>query len=94
MAVRSAVGFRASAVASTAALFDESPSRAVVCVAPEQVDEVGRRAAARAVDVTDLGSAGGDQLTVDGLIQLPLTRAGEAWRSKLPAALGTGATQG
>ena len=88
MAVQSSVGFRVAGVAGHAELFSEAPSRVVVCVAPDRVDTVGARAAEAGVGVIALGSAGGDRLVVDGLVDVALSEARHAWQRAIPAALG------
>jgi hypothetical protein len=94
MAVRSGVGFEVQGVRSAAHLFTEAPSRVVVSVPDGQVDSVRREADERGVGLLELGVAGGDRLVVDGFVDLDVSDAVEAYRSKLPRALGTGATQG
>ena len=64
MAVRSGVGVSVSGVPSTAHLFSEAPSRVLVCVPAESVGSVLTRAEAAGVEVVELGSAGGDRLTI------------------------------
>ncbi len=91
MAVRSGVGFRVSAVgADHAWLFAESASRVVVCAADG--DAVVQAAQAAGVDATKLGTAAGGRLVVEGLLDLPLDVAIDAWRGTLPTALGAGTT--
>ena len=92
MAVQSGVGFRVSGVGGHVDLFGESPSRVVVCVASDAWDEARARAVEAGVPLRDLGLAGGDALHVDGLLDVPLTGAVGAWRSRLPSALGAGST--
>ena len=94
MAVRSGVGFRVEGVAGPAALFSEAPSRAVVSVAPDQVRSLRARAESADVTFVELGTAGGDRLVVDGLVDLRLSDATRTWRNRLPDALGQGVTQG
>jgi phosphoribosylformylglycinamidine synthase II len=94
MAVRSGVGFRADGVVGPTDLFSESPSRVVVSVAADQVPSVRVRARAAEVGLVELGSAGGDRLVVDGLVDIALADATVTWRDCLPKALGQGATQG
>jgi phosphoribosylformylglycinamidine synthase len=69
------------------ALFSESTARAVVTTAdPSAV----RRAAERAgVPVTELGTTGGDALTVEGLLDLRLAELRAAWAATLPALFGS-----
>ena len=51
-------------------------------------DEVLARAARAGVDAQVLGTAGGDSVVVDGLIDLPVAAAVDAWRRAIPDALG------
>jgi phosphoribosylformylglycinamidine (FGAM) synthase-like enzyme len=88
MAVRSSLGFAVAGVARHAQLFSEAPSRVVVCVAAHLVDVVIARAAEAAVSATPLGTAGGDRLVVEGLVDLSLSEARDAWQRAIPAALG------
>ncbi|HEX2023542.1 MAG TPA: AIR synthase-related protein, partial [Acidimicrobiales bacterium] len=88
MAVRSSVGFRVTGVAGHAELFSETPSRVVACVEPTQVDAVVARAADAGVGVADLGSAGGDSLVVEGVVDVSVSDARHAWQRTIPAALG------
>ncbi len=90
MAVRSGAGFRVDGIDGPAALFSEAPSRVVVCVAPEGVGEVEAAAAEAAVPCIELGEAGDDRLVVEDLVDLSLAEAVDAWRLKLPEALGAG----
>jgi phosphoribosylformylglycinamidine synthase subunit PurL len=71
----------------TAALFAESGARAVVTTA----DATAMRAAAAAagVPVTELGTTGGDTLSVEALVELPLAELREAWTATLPALFGS-----
>jgi phosphoribosylformylglycinamidine synthase len=87
MAVRSGVGFAAEGPVDAAELFSESPSRVVVCVAPDQVAEVEARASAAGVPVAVLGTAGGDRLRMAGVFDVGLAEAAEAWRTAIPRAL-------
>jgi phosphoribosylformylglycinamidine synthase II len=94
MAVRSGVGFSVARVADHAELFSESPSRAVLCIAPEHLSAVESVLDHAGVPFARIGAAGGDRLSVKGLLDLPLSAAVGAWRDRLPAALGAGTTQG
>jgi phosphoribosylformylglycinamidine synthase II len=87
MAVRTETGFEVDVEGGHAGLFSEAPSRVIVCVAPEQVNEVKGRAAAAGVATVDLGLAGGDRLVVRGLVDIPLGDAVAAWTGTLPAKL-------
>jgi phosphoribosylformylglycinamidine synthase len=87
MAVRSGVGFEVSGIGSHQDLFGEGPSRVVVCVPPARLDGITRRADEAAVAWTVLGTAGGDRLIVDGLVDVSVPDAVEAWRGALLSAL-------
>ncbi len=71
-------------------LFAESASAVLACVADAHLDEVLAAAAAAGVAVQVLGRAGGDRLRVGGLVDVSLDAVIEAWRSHIPAALGSG----
>ena len=88
MAVRSGTGCTVSGIVGHSALFGEAPSRVVVCVAPAEVAAVRDRAGRASVPVTDLGRAGGDRLVIDGLVEVGVAEATEAWATALPRALG------
>jgi phosphoribosylformylglycinamidine synthase len=93
MAVRSGVGFQVARVADHAELFAESPSRAVACVAPEQLTAVLNVCEQAGVPTARIGVASGDRLTVKGLLDVGLAEATAAWRDRLPHALGSGTIQ-
>ena len=93
MAVRSRIGFKVEqAGASHAWLFAESPSRVVVCVDPTQEADLIEAARSAGVPATRVGVAGGPRLIVDGLVDVSLDEAVEAWQGRLPAALAGGTT--
>ena len=94
MAVRSGVGFSAARIPDHVELFAESPSRVVLCVAPELLANVVNVADHFGVPTARIGVAGGDRLTVKDLLDVSLVDATAAWRDKLPDALGSGTTQG
>jgi phosphoribosylformylglycinamidine synthase len=96
MAVRSGVGavVRPPRGADHRWLFAESPSRFVLAVDPAALSEVHRRHATAGVPAEVVGDAGGDRLSVGGLVDLPLAEAATAWRGRLPGLLGQGTTQG
>jgi phosphoribosylformylglycinamidine synthase len=89
LAVASRVGVTVSGVDDHGQLFGEGPSRVVVCAGAGR-DEVLARAAAAGVPATVIGTAGGDRIAVDGLLDVSLADAVTAWRDRLPAALGAG----
>jgi phosphoribosylformylglycinamidine synthase len=93
MAVRGGCGFHVGAAgADHAWLFAESASRVVACVAADALDEVLGTAEAAGVPAALLGQAGGDRLVVDGLLDVALADAVDAWKGHLPDAMEAGAT--
>jgi len=94
MAVRSGLGFQAARIHDDAELFSESPSRVVACVRPEQLQVVLDRCEMAGVPATRIGVAGGDRLSIKGLLDVALADAVGVWRDRLPDALGAGTAQG
>jgi phosphoribosylformylglycinamidine (FGAM) synthase-like enzyme len=88
MAVASGVGVVIGGISSHRGLFGEAPSRVVACVANAEIDVVLRMAADAGVPVTELGMAGGDRIVIDGIVDVDVADAIEAWRTALPRALG------
>ncbi len=93
MAVRSGVGFQAARIHGHEELFSESPSRVVLCVDPERLTSVLNVLDDAGVPSARIGVAGGDRLSVKDLFDVSLGDAVEAWRSRLPNALGAGTVQ-
>jgi phosphoribosylformylglycinamidine synthase len=81
MAAQSGVGASLGGMTDHVALFSEAPSRVLVCAQPDLVPQVEERARAAGVAVTELGTAGGDRLAIDGLVDLPVTRIGDVWQA-------------
>jgi phosphoribosylformylglycinamidine synthase len=94
MAARSGVGFEVTPPAGSGHgwLFAESPSRVVVCVARNRVDDVHRAAARAGVAVEQIGAAGGGRLLVNGLLDVSLADASATYRDVLPLAFAAGTT--
>ncbi len=88
MCVGSGLGCRIGGISTHTGLFGEAPSRVVACVAPDQIGLVRGRAEDAGVPVTVLGETVGDRLVVDGIVDLDVAAATEAWRAALPRALG------
>jgi phosphoribosylformylglycinamidine synthase II len=84
-AVRSGIGLRVAGVADHHELFTEAPSRVVVCTTRR--NELVSRAAGAGVAFRVLGTAGGDRLVVEGLVDLDVTELTAAWRDHLPSLL-------
>jgi phosphoribosylformylglycinamidine (FGAM) synthase-like enzyme len=70
------------------ALFSESAARAIVTVPAGEVEELRALSARHDVLMTELGTAGGDALVVDGAFDVSLDELRTAWTATLPAALG------
>jgi phosphoribosylformylglycinamidine synthase subunit PurL len=85
LAVRSGTGLRVAGVVDHHDLFTEAPSRVVVCTARR--NEVVSRAAEAGVGFRVLGQAGGDRIVVEGLVDVAVSEATEAWRRRLPVLL-------
>jgi len=84
MAVRSGIGFDVEVAGGHEGLFSEAPSRVVVCVAADNVDEVSLRARAAGVASVPLGTAEGDRLIVGGMVDVGLARAVGSWAGAIP----------
>jgi phosphoribosylformylglycinamidine synthase len=93
MVSRSGLGATVARVADAAELFSESPSRVVLCVDPERVRAVESACEHAGVPVSRIGVAGGDRLSVKGLLDLALVDVAGAWRQRIPTALGAGTAQ-
>lgn len=71
-----------------AALFGESPSRAVVSCAEGDAERIESAARAEGVPCVRLGATGGDRFAVPGLVDEPLAALDAAYFGGLEAALG------
>ena len=85
-AVRSEVGCVVAGSWDHRQLFSESPSRVVV--ATDRPEDVLALASAAGVPALAIGTAGGDRISLGGLVDLSVARARSAWRAALPDALG------
>jgi phosphoribosylformylglycinamidine synthase len=85
-AVRSSLGCHVTGISSYAELFSESPSRVLLCTA--RPDEVVATAQAASVPARVIGATGGRRIVIEGLMDLAVDEAVEAWRRALPDALG------
>jgi len=70
------------------ALFSESAARALVTVRPDDLVALEELAGSLGVPLTRLGETGGDALTVDGVLSIPIVELRETWSRTLPEALG------
>jgi phosphoribosylformylglycinamidine synthase II len=85
-AAASGVGATVGGIDGHAGLFSESPGRVVLCTA--RPEEVLARAEAAGVPAAVIGTAGGERLVVEGLVDLAVADVAGAWRRALPGALG------
>ncbi len=85
MAVKSGTGCQVRGIRDWKELFGEGPSRVVVSVAPAHLAEVLERAGAACLPATALGLGGGDRLVFEGLVDISVARAAEAWRGAIPS---------
>ena len=82
LAVRSGVGVRVSGVADHHELFTEAPSRVIVCTTDSH--SLLSRATDAGVGFRVLGSAGGDRIVIDDLVDVAVAEATAVWRGRLP----------
>jgi phosphoribosylformylglycinamidine synthase len=85
------LGARITVPGSPTALFSETQGRALVAVAPRDVDAVLRAAERARVPARTLGAVGGDRLEIradGGGLDLEVAPLREAWATALPRALG------
>ena len=87
LTARSGVGARLQGVDGIGELFSEAASRVVVAVDADRGGEVLRSAAAAGVRAVEVGTAGGDRLVVEDLVDLEVDQVSAAWRDQLPRAL-------
>jgi phosphoribosylformylglycinamidine synthase len=86
LVARSGMGVLATGVAGHAQLFSEAGGRVVVATAdPAGVEAV---ATAGGVAARRLGTAGGDRLVIDRLVDVPADEVCAVWRATLPTQLG------
>ncbi len=83
--VRSGMGLQVAGVADHHELFTEAPSRVVVCTTRR--NELISRAAEAGVGFRVLGTAGGQRLVVEDLVDLGVDEVTAAWRGRLPSLL-------
>jgi phosphoribosylformylglycinamidine synthase len=70
------------------ALFSESAGRVLVTVPAADVERLTALAGRHGVPVTEVGSTGGESLTVDGQFDVELHLLRDTWTRTLPDALG------
>jgi phosphoribosylformylglycinamidine synthase len=85
LVVRSGIGLQVAGVADHHELFTEAPSRVVVCTTRRK--ELISRAAEAGVGFRVLGTAGGERLVVEGLVDVGVGELAAAWRGRLHSLL-------
>jgi phosphoribosylformylglycinamidine synthase len=85
LSVRSGIGLQVGGVSDHHELFTEAPSRVVVCTTRRA--ELITRAAEAGVGFRVLGQAGGDRIVIEGLVDIGVSDAVDAWRGRLPSFL-------
>ena len=86
MAVKSRTGCRTSGVQGYQALFAEGPSRVLLSVPGATVATVMDKAASAGIPARSLGTAGGNDIVVEGVLSVSVADALAAWEGTLPAA--------
>ena len=94
MAVKSGTGCRVSGVPGYAELFGEGPSRVLVSVPVASLPVVQAKGGAAGIPVQVMGVAGGDRVVIEGLVDVSVADATEAWTGALPAAISSAAPPG
>jgi phosphoribosylformylglycinamidine synthase len=69
-------------------LFGEAQSRIVVSLKQSRLNDLRKLAAMHRVPLKELGSVGGKNLLIKGLVDLPLDELDDAWRNGLQRAMG------
>ncbi len=72
-------------VAPHAYLFGEDASRVIVSYAPEHEADIAAACNAAGIPFVQIGTVGGDRLVISGLLDVPVARLSDAWRSGIPA---------
>ena len=72
-------------MAPHAYLFGEDASRVVISFAPEHEAEIAAACKAAGVPFASIGAVGGDRLVISGLLDVPVARLSNAWRSGIPS---------
>ena len=90
MVAKSNMGLHVARVPDRLSLFGEGPSRVLVSVNPENMNDLLAIADEMSIPTTRLGLVGGDRFVVKDLIDLPKETLIKAFTSRLPDALGVG----
>ena len=90
MVAKSKFGITVARIPDTLSLFGEGPSRVLVSIHPENVNDLLSRAESVNIPTTRLGLVGGDRFIVKDLIDVPKETIDSAFVTHLPNALGAG----
>ena len=90
MVAKSKFGISVARTPDTLSLFGEGPSRVLVSINPENMNDLLSRAESVNIPTTRLGLVGGDRFIVKGLIDVPKETIDSAFVTHLPNALGVG----
>ena len=90
MVAKSKFGISVARIPDTLSLFGEGPSRVLVSINPENMNDLLSRAESVNIPTTRLGLVGGDRFIVKGLIDVPKETIDSAFVTHLPNALGVG----
>ena len=82
------VRFDAAGVALHAFLFGEDASRVLVSFAPDSEQKVEAACRSAGVPFQVVGSVGGPELAIEGVLKLPVETLSRAYRSGIPSVLG------
>ena len=83
-------GITVARIPDALSLFGEGPSRVLVSINSENVNELLSRAESANIPTTRLGLVGGDRFIVKDLIDVPKETIDLAFLTQLPNALGVG----
>jgi len=90
MVAKSKFGISVARTPDTLSLFGEGPSRVLVSINPENMNDLLSRAERVNIPTTRLGLVGGDRFIVKDLIDVPKETIDSAFVTHLPNALGVG----
>ena len=74
-------------VASAEALFGEAPSRVIATVAADRISEAAAQLATAGVPWVDLGEVGGDQLSIEGTLEVGVDELEARWEQTIPSVM-------
>ena len=92
MVAKSKFGISTARIPDARSFFGEGPSRVLVSIDPENVNDLLSRAEIANIPTTRLGLVGGDRFIVKDLIDVPKETVDSAFLTHLPNTLGSGTT--